>query len=369
MRERLRKVWPLVKALLGLAIVVVIGRTFYLDLSSHPDLLRHPLKPGWLVLCGALYLLGLSFSALCWHRLMRTLGQRPPFLVALRAYYIGHMGKYLPGKAWALFLRGSLVRGPGVPLGLATVTAFYEVLVTMSAGVLVTAVLSVLLLPPSDTRLGSGHVRAQVGVMVEEVTRKKIDWQRLREEVTLPDVPGAPLDGTFVLVLALVLLLPLLLPILPPVFNRLVHHLSLPFRAQDAVLPKFTTRGLVEGLLATGLGWLFLGASLGAALQGVLPESPSWTGDDWGRLTAIMGISYVAGFVILLAPSGLGVREFFLTLFLVAVLGATTDEEVAAVVLAVVVMRLVWTAAELVMIALVWRLPGPPVLLRKDVPT
>jgi len=33
---------------------------------------------------------------------------------------------------------------------------------------------------------------------------------------------------------------------------------------------------------------------------------------------------------------------------------------------AVVVLRLVWTAAEVVMIALVWRLPGPPVLLRKD---
>src|SRR5262249_47187334 len=108
MRERLRKLWPFVKLLLGLAIVVVIGRRFYLDLRDHPELLRQPLRPGWLLLSGALYLLGLGFSALCWHRLLRALGQRPSFPSALRAYYIGHMGKYLPGKAWALFLRAGL---------------------------------------------------------------------------------------------------------------------------------------------------------------------------------------------------------------------------------------------------------------------
>src|SRR6516164_93425 len=66
MRERFRKLWPLVKLLLGLAIVVVIGRRFYLDLRDHPELLRQPLRPGWLLLSGALYLLGLGFSALCW---------------------------------------------------------------------------------------------------------------------------------------------------------------------------------------------------------------------------------------------------------------------------------------------------------------
>ncbi len=355
MRDRLRKLWPLAKLLLGLAIVVLIGRRFYLDLRDHPELLRQPLRPGWLVLCGALYLLGLAFSALCWHRLMLGLGQRPPFLVALRAYYIGHMGKYLPGKAWALFLRAGLVRGPGVSPVLATVTAFYEVLVTMSAGALMGAVLFALLLPPGEDRLGSGRVRERLGAILERLTRGDA-----------APTSGAPLDRTLVLVLAVGLLLPLLLPILPPVFNRLVHHLSLPFRAADAVLPQFRVRGLVEGLFATGLGWMCLGASLWSALRGALPEPPAWGADLWGRLTAVMGVSYVAGFVILLAPSGLGVREFFLVMFLVALLGYSSEAGEASVLLAVLAMRLVWTAAELVMIALVWRLPGPPVLSRKD---
>jgi hypothetical protein len=79
-----------------------------------------------------------------------------------------------------------------------------------------------------------------------------------------------------------------------------------------------------------------------------------------------MGVSYVAGFVILLAPSGLGVREFFLVMFLTALLGSSSAADEASVLLAVLAMRLVWTAAEVVMIALVWHLPGPPVLLRKE---
>jgi uncharacterized membrane protein YbhN (UPF0104 family) len=365
MRHRLRKLWPLLKLLLGLVIVVLISRRFYLDLRKHPELLHQSLRPGWLFLSGVLYLIGLGFSAVYWHRLMIGLGQRPPFLVALRAYYIGQMGKYLPGKAWALFLRAGLVRGPHVTPVLATVTAFYEVLVTMSAGVLLAAVFFILLLPPGSD-LDSGHLRHQVAAMFEEIGKPDdvpVDWQRLRSEVTLAEEPGAPLDRTLALALAVGLLVPLLLPILPPVFNRLVHHLSLPFRAAEAVLPKFRTRGLIEGLCATGLGWMCLGASLGAALQGTLPEPPAWTGDNWGRLTSLLGVSYVAGFVILLVPSGLGVREFLLVLFLLAFFG---DSSPADVVLAVVVVRLVWTAAELVMLALVWRLPGPPVLLAKE---
>jgi hypothetical protein len=369
MRERFRKLWPLVKLLLGLAIVVVIGRRFYLDLRDHPELLRQPLRPGWLLLSGALYLLGLGFSALCWHRLMLGLGERPPFLTALRAYFIGHMGKYLPGKAWAVFLRASLVRGHGASPVLATVAAFYEVLVTMSAGALSAVVFFLLMLPPSPDHLGSGRVRQQLGTVVEEATKPvsvPVDWQRLRRELTLADKPGAPIDRAPAVALALGLLVPLMLPTLPPVFNRLVHHLSLPFRAQDAVLPKFGWRGLVEGLLATGLGWMSLGGSLWAVLQcGALPDPPPWTADTWGRLTAIVGIAYVCGFAILLAPSGLGVREFFFMLFLVALLGVASPQGEAALLLAVLALRLAWTAAEVIMIALVWKLPGPPVLLRK----
>ncbi len=77
------------------------------------------------------------------------------------------------------------------------------------------------------------------------------------------------------------------------------------------------------------------------------------------RLPAIVGLSYVIGFVVLIAPGGLGVREFMLTLLLtpelVGVEGMDREQARATVVLAVLVLRLVWTAAEL-FAALVCRL-------------
>src|SRR5437899_602176 len=104
MRQRLRALWPVVKAVLGLAIVIVIGRQFARDLR-RPDLWQRPLYHGWLWGAGGLYLGGLGFSAWYWQRLLRRLGERPAVGAIPRAYYLGHLGKYLPGKAWALLLR------------------------------------------------------------------------------------------------------------------------------------------------------------------------------------------------------------------------------------------------------------------------
>ena len=90
---------------------------------------------------------------------------------------------------------------------------------------------------------------------------------------------------------------------------------------------------------------------MGLLLVAVIPGT---TWETWGLYTAYMGVAYVAGFVILIVPSGLGVREFFLTLFLVE-----GGESRPAVLLAVLLMRLAWTAAELVAVAVVYWLPGP----------
>src|SRR5205085_10303904 len=115
--------------------------------NSIPDLWKLSLKPGWLMLSGALYIGGLGFSICFWVRLLRQLGQEPRILPAIRAYYVGMMGKYLPGKAWALVFRATFAQGPGVRLGVATMSSFYEVLTTMTSGVLLSALLFALLAP------------------------------------------------------------------------------------------------------------------------------------------------------------------------------------------------------------------------------
>lgn len=340
MRGKLRRAWPILKAILWLVLLVLIGRQFARDLR-RPELGQHPLHVGWLAASGLLYVLGLGFSALYWDRLLGHLGARPPLGNALRAYYVGHLGKYLPGKAWALLLRTSLVRGHGVSVGLAALTSFYEVLTTMAAGVLVATVLFAVL----GADAGAGLNADTLGHLL-----------RLEQ-------PGeGGLQRSVVVLLSALLFAAIVVPLHPAIFNRLAHRMSLPFRERDAAqLPRIRLRYLLEGLAFTSLGWLLLGASFAAALRGVVGPDWPWLDVRTARLPAIMGLSYVIGFVVVIAPGGLGVREFLLTLLLtpelVGVQGMGAEAARATVVLTVLVLRLVWTAAELITAA-VCRLKG-----------
>src|SRR5207248_4039587 len=76
-----------------------------------------------------------------WRALLASFDLRPPLAPTVRAYYIGQLGKYVPGKAWALLLRANLIHPFGVGRGMATLTAFYEVLTTMASGALLALVL------------------------------------------------------------------------------------------------------------------------------------------------------------------------------------------------------------------------------------
>jgi uncharacterized membrane protein YbhN (UPF0104 family) len=291
------------KVAVALAILVFVGRQFYQDLS-HPDLERLDFRVEWALLSAALYLAALGFSAWFWRHVLRVLGQRPPWRFILRAYFIGHLGKYIPGKAWALVLRGSLVRPAGVPLGLAILTAFYEVLTTMATGALVAIVVFIALPPPV-----SGMA-----------------WHPLY---------------TALLLLGLVAM-----PLLPGVFNFLMLRLGRRF--PSLLSENLTPLGmgtLFQGMLATGCGWLLLGLSVWAMLQAVLPEPPALTLETWGRLTGANALAYVAGFLAVVMPSGVGVREYFL----LALLSFAGPEPLIAA--AVLLLRLTWTAAELMMAA------------------
>ena len=101
MQGKLRRGWPVVKALVSLAILFFIGRSFARDLAK-PELWEQPIAFGWLLPAGLLYLAGLSACALYWRRLLQHIGQRPTVAGTLRAYFIGQLGKYVPGKALAL---------------------------------------------------------------------------------------------------------------------------------------------------------------------------------------------------------------------------------------------------------------------------
>ena len=84
---------------------------------------------------GVVYLVSWLPSVWFWRELMRPVGGHVTFRDAARAYYCGHLGKYIPGKAMVLVIRAALVKDRGCPPLLAAVTASYETLTMMGTGV------------------------------------------------------------------------------------------------------------------------------------------------------------------------------------------------------------------------------------------
>ncbi len=102
----------------------------------------------------------------------------------------------------------------------------------------------------------------------------------------------------------------------------------------------------------TGCGWILLGLSVWTLFQGVLPDPPALTVSIWARFCGSIGLAYVAGFLAFVLPSGVGVREYFLRQLLAF---AGPDKAIAA---AVLLLRLVWTTAELTLAAAVFFMKG-----------
>jgi hypothetical protein len=70
-------------------------------------------------------------------------------------------------------------------------------------------------------------------------------------------------------------------------------------------------------------------------------------------------MAYAAGFLVLAAPGGLGVRDFLIQQFLAADLSRTLGPEQAAAtaVMATLLLRLLWTALDVAAAGLCWWLP------------
>jgi uncharacterized membrane protein YbhN (UPF0104 family) len=288
--------WPLVKGLIVIAILWAVGRKFYDDLTD-PSLANLELRPSWLLLSAALYLPGLMLSAWYWHHLLHVLGQRPRLLTTFRAYFLGHLAKFVPGKALALVLRAGYVRGPEVRFGVAIITTFYEVFATMAAGGLVAAL--IFAIDPPEVR--------------------GLEWEpRLTSLLLLGLCVG---------------------PLWPTAFNFIVGRMARRFEIVEQ-LPRLRFATLLVGLGVAAIGWLLLGMSVWALLQAVLPEPPRWTFAVWMRCTGSIGLAYVAGF-LLGTPGGIGARE----LFLLPLLGFACPDE-AFIAAAVVLLRVVWTVVE-----------------------
>ncbi len=265
------------------------------------------LNPWWLLAAGGLYLLGLLPAGLFWWRILRVCGQDAELGETLRAYYIGHLGKYVPGKAMVVVLRAGLIHGRGVAPGVAAASVFAETLTMMAVGAgLAAAVLAV-------------HVRDEQGLF----------WGAI-------GLAGASIA-----------------PTIPPVFRRLARAAGIG-RSDPTVranLERLGYKTLLGGWVAMLGVWACLGLSLWATIRALGVVEADLLEYFTGYLAAV-SLAMVAGFLSLI-PGGLGVRDVVLLRMTARLLPL----DAGAAAMAAVVLRLVWLLSELAISVILYFCP------------
>lgn len=300
---RLKRLAPVLKTavrLLVLALVVWgIARTWQNAQAEfkHHQFSLADLHYGWLAASCGFYILGTFPAAWFWRAVLMAMGQTPHRFEALRAYYVGHLGKYVPGKALVVVIRAALVRSGRTDGTVAAVAVFVETLTWMAVGsVLAAAILAI--------------------------------SYRQHVVLTLIAVGLALCAGA---------------PTAPPLFRFIIRKLPV-VRSHPGIAK--AVGGLKLGVMARGwgamiAGWLCMGLSLWATLK-AMPNLHGWPEGlltTWPLLTACVALATVAGFVSLI-PGGLLVRELVVTKLLEPVFGPV------AALISAVVLRLVSLVSE-----------------------
>jgi len=259
------------------------------ELDRH----RWSAHAGWLTVSAALYLVGLLPSAWFWQRLLWRLGQRPSFFETLRAYYIGHLGKYVPGKALVLVVRAALVSSPRTDPACAVATTVYETMSMMAVGGLVSLVVLI----------GSGGQSTRLA------------WA------------------------ALAMTLAVAVPIVPPVFARAARLLNIERwgAVSSRAIGDLWRELLVWGTLPVAAGWIALGGSFWAVFRALDAERAALS--DLPLCVAAVGLALIGGFLSFV-PAGAFVREALLMELLAVRFGGATA------LVAAVMLRIVWLVAE-----------------------
>ncbi|CAN5909652.1 lysylphosphatidylglycerol synthase transmembrane domain-containing protein [soil metagenome] len=249
----------------------------------------------WLLVAVPLAVAGMSSLGLVWRSALATLGATVRRRDVFVWYQVGNLGKYIPGGVFQILGRGELATRGGVPRSV----AYNSVALSMGATYLCGALVSAALLPL---------------VFIEQES----------------------IGGTWWVFLAIPLGLAALHPRVLGRFFNLAEKLFA--GAGEAQVPTWTNA--VRLVLRHTVGWLGNGVACWAVAVTFAPDAP------FATIVFAGIVSWVAGFLVIFVPSGLGVREATFT----AIAATSLSPEIAATV--AIVSRLAFVVADLIGAAL-----------------
>jgi glycosyltransferase 2 family protein len=256
-RSRLAVVWHVAAILLTIAAAVSV----WLQLASGWDTSRESLTAAdgpLLALALISATAGVTWIAVTWRQALGLLGGSVTRGESVAWYYLGELGKYVPGGVWSVIGRSELARRGGVPRP----AAYASVGLSLAGLYLACATGAVALLPFALARGGT---------------------------------PGLALAVLIVPPIGVALLHPrIVTPVLEWGERRLRRTLGMQAPAwRDSV-----------GLVARyGAAWVFIGTATWLVARALDPAA------RWYDVCFATLLSWLVGFLVAPAPGGLGIRE------------------------------------------------------------
>ncbi|MET2012072.1 lysylphosphatidylglycerol synthase domain-containing protein [Microbacterium chocolatum] len=246
-------------------------------------------------------LLALGVNALSWRAVMRSVGFGATITESLRVFLLSQVGKYIPGSVWPVLAQAEFARDHGVNRS----SAMTGSIVAMVVGVVTSGVVGC------------------VGLVAAAPATLSTYWW------------------------VLLVTLGLAACLAPPILHR-IAGLALRVAKRDQQPARIRGGALLESILWSLLMWLLLGFQAWMLLRDLAPAA------SFAIAAGAFAFAWLVGFLVVVAPAGIGAREAALVLAL-----ANVVEPAQALSLAVI-SRVLMTAADAAGLAIGLTLGGRP---------
>lgn len=278
-----------------LTAVVILAAVYTLR-HQVPNIGRvlRDLHPAWRYVFASAGLVLATYALLVetWRRVLGRLGGHLGFVHACRAWFVSSLARYIPGSLWQIGALGVLGKQYGVRPTVTAASALLMTILNVLTGMIVFAATGT----RSVALGGRGIIAAALGV-------------------------------------AALALAPLAAPRLSRIASRILNR--------DVALPQLTVSAVLIGAAGPAIAWIAYGGAFELLRLGILGPSPNHSAMlDY---VAVYTGSYLAGFLSIAPPAGLGIADAAMVALIASFHLATPAQ---ATVLAVVV-RLWRTVLEL----------------------
>jgi uncharacterized membrane protein YbhN (UPF0104 family) len=294
----LQKLQPLMVAVAIFFIVLLLGSQWD-ELRAH----EWQLHPAWLAASAGFLVAAWALEIAIWRQMLTAVGGVLPYWPAVRIWFLSAIVRYIPGNIWQPLSMTLLCQRYGVaPEATILSIALYQVVILLAVAPIAAVYFA-----------GTGN------------------WG------LFTDVLGAWTPWLIAVGLS-----PVLIVLVQPRWLIDAVNWALVKVGRPALRAGLSRRALLTLLVLAMGDWLLWGAAFAALAFGIDTFSPQEMVALAPHLIAVYSVAYAIGFISLITPSGLGVREGAFYVLLAPLLGGGTITVLA------LAMRLWTTLGELI---------------------